>query len=556
MHGETAYYKKRDKDEKIYSRIIVFILLNIILFCVQKSWAAEPMLWASNCLIKILRPDIPDERTPSTLHLSGARGEIVSGQAVFYPGKNLDAATVSISDLRHKSTSKTIPSTAIKVQWVRYIDINKNSSRFDGIPNDELVAKAPNSIPDPFYENVTIPVKFGLQKLTNADVYITHNAQPVWIDIHVPHNVDAGDYAGTLTVISSERPVALPVILHIWNFEMPEERHMGMINWWIFPGKNFENLKPYSKEYWNLLGQYCDFVVEHRQTIAGFVNIDLIQEKGDVNTGYSYDTSNLERYAEVAFEHGIQRLQISPVGRMSEKSNLDPNSKIVANEGKFRRLALLEKVIKSRGWEGKFVVSISDEPLIHLEQSYASVVNRVHEIAPSVKILEAVQAEYLGDLDIYCPVLGLIDHMYPRFEQLQSEGTEVWFYTCCEPVGRYPNRFLDQSLLKVRVLHWINYLYDLKGYLHWALNNWSGNDPYTQEGISGRTLPLGDCAITYPSKDGLIGSLRFSPSVMEFKISNIYGSWRMNFARLKSGTVKRRLSGLYLVSVHWNSVAV
>jgi hypothetical protein len=76
-------------------------------------------------------------------------------------------------------------------------------------------------------------------------------------------------------------------------------------------------------------------------------------------------------------------------------------------------------------------------------------------------------------------------------------------------VGRYPNRFLDQSLLKVRVLHWINYLYDLQGYLHWGLNHYGTDDPYTQAGIS-KGLPLGDRAIVYPGKDGLLGSLRFS----------------------------------------------
>jgi len=59
------------------------------------------------------------------------------------------------------------------------------------------------------------------------------------------------------------------------------------------------------------------------------------------------------------------------------------------------------------------------------------------------------------------------------------------------------------------VLHWINYLYDLDGYLHWGLNHFAGDDPYSQEGIS-RGLPLGDRAIAYPGAEGLIGSLRFS----------------------------------------------
>ncbi len=91
----------------------------------------------------------------------------------------------------------------------------------------------------------------------------------------------------------------------------------------------------------------------------------------------------------------------------------------------------------------------------------------------------------------------------------REQGGELWFYTCCHPAGRYPNRFLDQSLLKVRVLHWINYLYDLQGYLHWGLNYYGSDDPYTEDGIS-KDLPLGDRAIVYPGEKGMIGSLRFS----------------------------------------------
>ncbi len=94
-------------------------------------------------------------------------------------------------------------------------------------------------------------------------------------------------------------------------------------------------------------------------------------------------------------------------------------------------------------------------------------------------------------------------------EAQRERGAELWFYTCCHPAGHYPNRFIDQPLIKLRVLHWINYRYDLKGYLHWGLNQFDGDDPYTQQG-TGKDLPLGDRAIAYPGKERLLGSLRYS----------------------------------------------
>jgi len=465
----------------------------ILLFFVSPTNGVVPekMLWPSNALTKVMRSDLPQASARDLLQITAARAEVVSSQAVFRPHKNITAASVSISNLRHEKVDTEIDASAVKLQWVRYIDINRNTA---GIPDDELVARAPASIPDPFWEGSTIPVK-------------ANQAQPIWIEIHVPENAKPGDYTGKLTVTAEAQSSEMPLKLHVWNFEVPGQRHLSVINWWNFPGLGFKNVKTYSEKYWDLLGQFCAFLVGHRQTDVQ-TSLNLIQEKGDDKQGYSYDTGRLERYAEVAFKAGIRQIHLHSVGRRTQ-SLTNPASRIIPNESGFRRLAEWQKVIQRRNWQNRFLVSISDEPFIHHEESYSAMVDRVHKTAPSVRCIEAVEAEYLGKLDIYVPKLSHLNLWYPRFEQVQREGAELWFYTCCHPVGRYPNRFLDQSLLKVRVLHWLNYLYDVDGYLHWGLNHFAGDNPYTQQAIS-KGLPLGDRAIVYPGEKGLLGSLRFS----------------------------------------------
>jgi len=468
-------------------------VLFIILFCLPRVAQAvdDAALWPSDALTKVMRSDTPQAGTESALSISGARGEVVSAQAVFRPRHNVDAASIRLTDLRDTKGDATIPASAVRVQWVRYIDISRNTA---GIPEDELAVKAPASVPDPFWEAAEISVK-------------ANQAQPIWIELRVPREADAGDYHGTLTVRAEGESFALPVRLHVWDFEVSEKRHLSVINWWSFPGLGFKDITPYSPEYWDLLGRFCAFLVEHRQTDVS-TSLGLIRETGEDEQSYTYDTSRLEKYAETAFAAGIGQIHLHSVGRRTANIT-DPSSRIVPNEPSLRRLAVWEKVIRRRNWRDRFLVSLSDEPFIHHEESYAALVDRVHEIAPSVRCIEAVEAEYLGALDVYVPKLSHLNVWYPRFRQVQREGAELWFYTCCHPVGRYPNRFLDQSLLKVRVLHWINYLYDMDGYLHWGLNHFAGDDPYSQEGIS-KGLPLGDRAIVYPGKDGLIGSLRFS----------------------------------------------
>jgi hypothetical protein len=444
--------------------------------------------WASDCLTKILRDAKPPDE-PGVIQVYGARGEVVSAQAVCWSREPLRDVACQIEDLEQRGSNAIIPSNAISLMWERYIDVQRNTV---GVSADELIAKAPTSIPDPFWEEDSTTLK-------------AQQAQPLWIEIDIPRTASSGDYSGILSFSGSGKRARLLVKLHVWDFEIPEERHISIINWWNFPGLGFEGrVEPFSEEYWQLLGRFCRFLVAHRQTDVN-ASLDWIPEIGTPGSGYSHDTSHLEKFSEIAFEAGIQRIHLHWVGRKANRGVVP----VVTRARGMRRLAAFNKQILVRGWQDQFLVSICDEPFPQDEESYAHVVNVVHEKVPNIRCIEAVEAEYLGELDIYVPKLSHYNLWRSRFEQARRTGAELWFYTCCHPVGRYPNRFLDQSLLKVRVLHWINYLHDLKGYLHWGLNQFYGDNPYSEDGISWN-LPLGDRAIVYPGQNGLIGSLRFS----------------------------------------------
>lgn len=197
------------------------------------------------------------------------------------------------------------------------------------------------------------------------------------------------------------------------------------MNWWNFPGLGFQDrVKPYSKEYWKLLREFCLFLVEHRQTeITGSI-MNLIVENKDSQGKYAYDTTRLEKYAEVSFEAGMHRIHLHFVGDITAP-HLDPASRIVPIEEALRRLPSMEDLMKKRGWQKRFLISICDEPFVHHEESYAALVKRVHELAPNAPCIEAVEAEYLGDLDIYVPKLSHLSLWLPRFQQLKREGKEI-----------------------------------------------------------------------------------------------------------------------------------
>ncbi|MHB9027158.1 MAG: DUF4091 domain-containing protein [Candidatus Latescibacterota bacterium] len=479
----------------------VFFLILFLCFPPESRGQAEPSLWASTPLAKHELRSLPDGKSPRTLAVSGAKGEAVSAQAVYSPGKSVKAATFRITDLKQRNSGAVIKSSDIRLNWVRYIPIQHNSP---DIPADELEIKAPNCFPDPLWEKDTISITYGYQAIINNGLYVASYSNPIWMEIRVPRDAKAGDYTGMLTVTGDGSAVSLPVTLHVWDFALPEKQHVSVINWCRLPLTRFEG-KRYEKEHWDNLTRDLTFLVENGQTDITHPGFDLIKKKENGE----WDTALFENWTEVALAAGMRQFHLHGLGQGRTISHLAYTSEIQPlNPASRAKLPVIEAVAKRRGW--KFVASICDEPFIMNEISYMERVREVKKLAPGIRILEALEAEYLGDMDIYCPKLNHLSMWYPRFKELQDAGTEMWYYICLHPTGRYPNRFVDLSMLKHRVLFWIHYLYDLDGYLHWGGNYYGEKqDPYSELGIRCDILPLGDAVLWYPGENGPVSSLRF-----------------------------------------------
>lgn len=482
------------------------IISATFLFCLFLLYpaesTAEPILWPSTPLAKHELRNVPNEQTPKTLAIAGAKGESVSAQAVYSPGTAIAAATCSISDLTNRESGAAIQSSAIRLNWVRYIPIQRNSP---DIPADELEIKAPNCFPDPFWESGTIPISYGYLAIINNGLYIVCYSNPLWINIDIPRDARAGDYTGILTVTGDGEASMLPVTLHVWDFALPEKQHVSVINWCSLPLCPFKG-ELYEKEYWDVLSRDLKFLAANGQTDITHPGFDLIVKKGD-----GWDTALFEKWTETALAAGMRQFHLHGLGQGRTIAHLAYMSEInPLNPATVEKLAAVEEVLKRRGWNGRFIANICDEPFIMNEISYMERVAEIKKVAPGIRLIEAMEAEYMGDVDVYCPKLNHLNMWYPRFKELQDAGKEMWYYICLHPTGRYPNRFVDQSMLKHRVLFWIHYLYGLDGYLHWGGNFYQDENPYSEAGIGGNTLPLGDAAVWYPGEKGPVGSLRFT----------------------------------------------
>jgi hypothetical protein len=120
------------------------------------------------------------------------------------------------------------------------------------------------------------------------------------------------------------------------------------------------------------------------------------------------------------------------------------------------------------------------------------------------------------------------------FKKAQNQGNELWFYSVgIFQKGSYPNKTVDVPLIESRILHWLNYRFGLKGYLHWGFNSWT-DDPFTTPGKH-----CGDGWHVYPKKDGLINSLRWEQ--MRNGIQDYEYLWMLEdkISKIKAGLGKR-----------------
>jgi hypothetical protein len=163
--------------------------------------------------------------------------------------------------------------------------------------------------------------------------------------------------------------------------------------------------------------------------------------------------------------------------------------------------------LKTRGWDKIYTQHLVDEPIDENADSYRDIANLLRESEPAMRVIEATQTPKLvGCVNTWVPVLHHFHRDYDFFRERQKAGDEVWFYTCTGPKTNYANRFIEQPLIKPRLLHWINFRYNATGYLHWGFNYWNlSTSPFDETRFN---FPGGDQWIVYPKNGRLLSSIR------------------------------------------------
>ncbi|MBV7529012.1 DUF4091 domain-containing protein [Chitinophaga sp. sic0106] len=516
--------------------LFAIIILELIAALNASDLCAQVEINYVDPLIKVFKADVTAANITPTL--DAALSDFVSLQYAVrsnYPVKGLSATVISLTNGANKLTN-------CKIKFVGYVKINNLAKD----PSPDVLKPTDKLYPDPLLEAASIDIA-------------PNSTQPIWVTIAIPNNTAPGLYKGQIKfnasingkVISSVKDFNIKVYpVSVINSTLMISLNPSVDNSRISSMDKYRQMSrkevtEYSPEFWSLTEKMARMMKEYRQNMVLFYVIHLI-DYGYSNGKYTFDFTKMDKLIGVYEKAGVlTRIEGGYLGGRNNgwwdgfdlfyyKSQGD---KIVLSSGNIKNpeviafyqqlMPALVQHLKAKNWINKYYQRLVDEPVDANANSYIEIAKFIKKIAPELKTIEAVQTTKVTDyINISIPVLDFLKDNYNYYKNQINQGKEIWYYTCWLPQGNYANWFIEIPLLKTRYLHWINFKYNLKGYIHWAYNNWNNNS--LSEGAEtksgGSILPAGDSWIVYPKTDGYLSSIRLEAvrdGIIDYELLNL-----------------------------------
>lgn len=407
------------------------------------------------------------------------------------------------------------------------------------VPLDGYITHTPGLMPD---------MLFPLAEQKN-ETLVQHQPTTVWVRVDVPKDFAPGKYEINIDVQLYEyefmfhyKDITKTMTVEIAPAELPEQKLI--YTRWFYADciAQAHNVPIYSEEHWALIENYIAAAADQglnmilvpthtpplNTAIGGSrpcVQLVDIEKKGDT---YVFDCAKLRRFIAICKRNGIAYYEMAhlfsqwgaefaPNIRVTENGKTDYmfGWHVKANSDEYRDflnqyLPALMQVIRQEGIEENTYFHLSDEPSDKNLERYQTAHDLVKPHIGKCKLMDA-----LSKYDFY--ERGLVECPVTNIEQigkfLPHNLENQWMYYCVEPQAVYTNSFIAMKSCRTRILGYLLYKYDIKGFLHWGLNYYNSINsmyainPYITTSAD-RRYPSGDAFTLYPSKDGAYHSLR------------------------------------------------
>lgn len=460
--------------------------------------------------------DLPVREQTALWQTKAWRGERVNGQAVLWTNRALEAVTVSASDLRGTGGT-VIPAEAVRTHFVRYVMTDELNPDGGGCGHRPDPAEWDSSLVADVLDTVRI------RNLAPCTV------QPVWVQVAVPREAEAGRYRGTLTVSGKNlRPMKIRIQLDVADRTLPEPKEWAFhLDLWqnpyavaryygvpLWSRAHFDAMLPSMKMLAEAGQKVVTASIMHRpwagQTYDPFDS--MIAKTKRTDSTWTYDYTLFDRWVDfMTNEAGIDR-QINcytlipwalsfdyfdPATGRVQFLQAEPGSAAYRDYW-LPFLTDFARHLREKGWFGRTAISMDERPLKAMQEA----IRLIKEADPEFKITLAgnYHDEIQADLyDLSIPYT----HRFPAAVKAAREqaGRISTVYICC--TESFPNTFTFSAPAEAAWLpvHAVAGGYD--GVLRWAYNSWTA-DPLRDSRF--HTWAAGDCYLVYP---GGRSSIRF-----------------------------------------------
>ena len=450
------------------------------------------------------------------LTLSAWKGERVCAQFVIWSSEEIKELNFSAGELRNGEES--IGKEHLTTAFVRYVmtdELNKDGNGGCG------------QRPDPTKFDSTL-VADPIDHITPSLLIPSHSTQGGWVSIHIPSQVKAGAYRGTILVKDGEKVIStLGITVNVGQRTLPPPSEWAFhLDLWQNPyavaryyqvtpwsKEHFDYMRPHMKLYADAGGKSITASIMHKpwngQTYDYFESMVTWIKKADGT--WMFDYTVFDKWVEFMMEMGIRK-QINCYSMVPWKlsfryfdqaTNSLQSVSTQPGEAVYEDmwLAMLRSFaahLKQKGWFGITYISMDERPMETMLKTLEII--RKADKDFKVSLAGAYHKELVYELDDYCVALRM---KYPEDvkRQRKQAGKVTTFYTSCEEAR--PNTFSFSPPAETEWVAWYSAKEGLDGYLRWALNSWV---KHPLQDSRFHTWAAGDTYLIYP---GGRSSLRF-----------------------------------------------
>lgn len=409
-----------------------------------------------------------------------AKNELESAQ-LFITTKDMSFEYYNLiaTDLTNEK-GDVLPAEQADIYAQHYVNITQHS------PATNLEAYPLGYMPDGLIP-MDLSVKYG------ENIVKENCNQGITIDFIAYKDTPAGTYTGNYILILDDEEIEIPVEVTVWDFALPED---STCNSSVII---YENSIRYGEmnntaDIQDLYKNYYDQLLRYKLN-GMWVPYALVSPEALVNSVLEYwDHPNFQTYgmphqsfiskgwngwtlgAEEYYRQTMMGLAYASTEDMILFDKMyfwpvdEPDGGINGNlnalqewDAKIQNLkATVEKDLIEEGF-------FNDKTPEFKEKLLYSLRNIQHVCTT---YWENTDDWYLEGMDItFCPVISTWEDYFEELSMKQDaeeKNNEVWYYTCVTPQTPYPTHFIDDYLITIREMKWMQMYYGFDAYLYWA----------------------------------------------------------------------------------------